>query len=172
MLRSIAIAAVSLILFGCPAQTVNVAPAPESGSDETYEVGQTVPVDMKIYHISGIVSDGAESLTRQTAPAQGYARSYDGYGYASYFGAVQSGKGFVRLLVEESDSPIARKGNVVILKVEDTKAIVLAAGDVVSFKCRTQYESLSAVAGNEILSEDGMVKELDYCRLATPEISK
>lgn len=153
-----------IVLAGCAPQ----APAPDSGSGLAYGVGQTIPIDTKIYHVDGIVSSGTESLTRQVSPAGGTMRSYDGYGYGSFWGPTVASKGFVRIKVTKSDSLLAVVGDTAVLKVEDTKAIVLTDGDKVSFKCRAQFESLSAITNSETLSEDGGVWELDYCRMTTP----
>lgn len=86
---------------------------------------------------------------------------------------MTGGKGYVRLLVSstEPETETAPKGDVVILKVVDTKATALKDGDRVTFKCRRQYENVAAVKENEKFDRSTFgTWEMDYCRLASPVI--
>jgi len=130
--------------------------------------------DPVIYTIKGEVVGDINSVVRQSAPAQGSVSGYStgswGYVGGSFVGPQISGKNFVRLLVQSSDCSLAKYGELVILKVEDTKATALLPGDIVTFRCRVEYEVLTAVLTNETFSKDKQVKEIDWCRFAVPTI--
>jgi hypothetical protein len=163
---------VVLVLVGL-AGCANQPPLPESDSSQEFAAGQGgIPVDDNVYTITGKVVGEVESLVRQTSPGQGFI-SGTGYGvYGSYFGPEFDGKGFVRLEVMTSDSRLAPKGSIVILKVTDTKASVLLPGDTVCFKCRHQYEAIAAVRNNETFDQEKLETwEIDYCRLVSPVVS-
>ncbi len=164
---------VVVVMAGCAGQ----APQPASDSPQIYETGARVPVDDTVYLISGQVVGDIASLSGQTAPAQGDITGLGarGIGYVggSYFGAEFGGKGFVRLLVHtaEPTTRLAPPEEIVIIKTSDTKASILLPGDVVTFKCRAQYEAVAAVRENESFNADKVETwELDYCRLLTPVI--
>jgi hypothetical protein len=161
----------ALFLVGCA--STDLAPPPESDSAQSYSADARVTVDDNVYEITGIVAGDVDSLVRQTEAARGSIAG-SGYGfYGTYFGPEFGGKGFVRLLVEESDSRLAPAGEIVILKTMDTKAIVLVPGDKVTFRCRAQYEAVAAVRDYETFdSEKVETWELDYCRLLTPVINR
>lgn len=154
----------------------NIAPAPDSDSSQNFssQPGFGIPVDDAVYTITGKVIGDVESLTRQTEAAQGSYGRYGNYATGVYFGAEFGGKGFVRLFVHTSDSELAPPESIVIIKTSDTKASALLPGDVVTFKCRAQYEAVAAVRDRETFdmaaSEKLATWELDYCRLFTPEI--
>jgi hypothetical protein len=162
-----------LLLFGCQ----GAAPQAASDSPQTYTANARIPVDDNVYTISGQVVGEVASLSQQTTPAQGdvtgLAAKVYGYLGGTYFGAEFGGKGFVRLLVHSASpsTPLAPPEEIVILKTTDTKASVLYPGDVVTFKCRAQYEAVAAVRENESFNEDKVETwELDYCRMMTPVI--
>lgn len=157
-------------LAGC----ADTAPQPSSDSPQTFTaVGDGIPVDDGVYLISGTVVGDVESLVQQTTPARG-SMAGSAYGaYGSYFGPEFGGKGFVRLYVESSESKLAPKGSIVILKVTDSKASVLLPGDSVEFKCRHQYEAVAAVRNAETFNAEKLETwEIDYCRLTTPQIGQ
>lgn len=161
---------VIVILTGC----ANTAPQPVSDSPQGFTTtSDGVPVDDGVYLISGTVVGDVESLVRQTTPARG-SMAGSAYGaYGSYFGPEFGGKGFVRLHVASSDSKLAPKGSIVILKVTDSKASVLLPGDNVEFKCRHQYEAVAAVRNSETFNAEKLETwEIDYCRLTTPQIGQ
>lgn len=164
---------VAVLAIGCGGK----APAPASDSPQTYDASARVPVDDTVYTISGQVVGDVASLSQQTTPAQGDVTGLTGRGYGylggSYFGAEFGGKGFVRLLVHTTEpaTPLAPPENIVIVKTTDTKAAVLLPGDVVTFKCRAQYEAVAAVRENESFNQSKVETwELDYCRMVTPVI--
>ncbi|MEZ4639803.1 MAG: hypothetical protein R2856_33400 [Caldilineaceae bacterium] len=150
-----------------------------SDSPQTYSASARIPVDDNVYTITGMVVGDIASLSQQTTPAQGDVLGLQGRGYGylggSYFGAEFGGKGFVRLLVRSAQpsTPYAPPEQIVVLKTTDTKAVVLLPGDVVTFKCRAQYEAVAAVRENEAFNESKLETwELDYCRMVTPVITK
>jgi hypothetical protein len=162
----------ALLLTACAAEeSVGRAPAPDSDSEQRYEYYSQVTVDDNVYEIRGIVAGELESLVRQTEAARGSVAG-SGFGFfGTYFGPELGGKGFVRLLVQESNSDLAPVGETVILKVTDTKAIVLVPGDSVTFRCRAQYEAIAAVREQETFDSEKLATwELDYCRLLSPVI--
>lgn len=160
-----------VVLLGACAPVTDTAPRPESDSSQAYGYDARTPVDDNVYEIAGVVTGAVDSLVRQTEAARGSVAG-SGYGfYGTYFGSEFGGKGFVRLLVRRSNSPLAPIGEIVILKTTDTKAIVLVPGDEVTFLCRAQYEAVAAVRDNETFDPDKVETwELDYCRLLTPVI--
>jgi hypothetical protein len=163
----------ALVVVGCGGQ----APQPASDSPQTYNTNARIPVDDNVYTISGQVVGDVASLSQQTTPAQGDVTGLAGRGYGylggSYFGPEFGGKGFVRLLIHSAqpETPLAPLEEIVVVKTTDTKASVLLPGDVVTFKCRAQYEAVAAVRENEPFNEDKLATwELDYCRMVTPVI--
>ena len=92
----------------------------------------------------------------------------------AYFGPQFGGKGFVRLFVYSAEpaTELARPENIVILKTSDTKASALLPGDIVTFKCRAQYEAVAAVRNAETFNKEALETwELDYCRMISPLIT-
>lgn len=171
MFLIVVLSVIGMTLAGCMADR---APQPSSDSPQAFLANPDgVPVDDGVYVISGIVIGDVESLVRQTAPARG-TMAGSAYGaYGSYFGPELGGKGFVRLHVQSSDSKLAPKGSIVILKVTDTKASVLLPGDTVEFKCRHQFEAVAAVRDSETFDAEKLETwEIDYCRLTAPIIGQ
>jgi hypothetical protein len=173
MRKSILLLLLVLLLTACRGQ----APQPVSDSPQTYETGARIPVDDSVYTITGQVVGEVASLSQQTTPAEGELTGLAarGYGYmgGSYFGPEFGGKGFVRLFVFTVDpsTRLAPPEEIVIMKTTDTKAAALLPGDIVTFKCRAQYEAVAAVRENESFNQAKVETwELDYCRMATPVI--
>lgn len=145
-------------------------PAPESSNGLSYAWLTTIPVDTQVYTITGTVAAEVESLVRQSAPAQAQTYSTDNASFGSYYGPQLNGKGMVRLTVEASDAELAPVGSTVILKLDDTKGILLLPGDQVTFKCRAQFEAIAAVMNRQEFDPAAGTWELDYCRLTTPVV--
>jgi len=179
---SIALALLLALLFGAESCDDGGPsnPTPDSDSQQKYDTENgkaTIPVDTQAYVITGQVVGPVNDLTHQVSPAQG---SQDGYligGYGSmngsFTGAQTEGKSFVRLFVTSAQpsTDLAPVGEVTIIKASDTKAQALINGDIVTFKCRRQYEALAAVQENQKFDEAGdETWELDYCRLDKPVI--
>lgn len=156
-----------LILFVVGCQR---APAPDSSSGLSYAWRTTIPVDTNVYTISGTVDTDVDSLIRQSRPAQAQSYSAEGVSYTAVSGAEVSGKGMVRLVVAQSDAALAPVGSTVILKLDDTKGVMLLPGDQVTLKCRAQFEAIAAVMQRQAFDENAGTWELDYCRLATPVV--
>lgn len=148
------------------------APAPESSSGLNYAWRTTIPVDTNVYTIGGTVANDVDSLIRQTAVAQAQSYGAEGVSYGTYTGPEISGKGMVRLLVTSSDSELAPVGSTAILKLDDTKGVMLLPGDIVTFKCRAQFEAIAAVVNRQAFDEAAGTWELDYCRLVTPIVTQ
>lgn len=154
-------------------------PTVTSDSDQSYGLDAEgeqfkIPTDTKAYLITGEVVSSVNTVSRQTSPAQGemYGSAYGASG--TFYGETVKGKGMVRLLVKTASPSTteAQPGNVSILKVADTKGSALLPGDVVSVKCRRQFEAIAAVQENQKFDEkrDG-TWELDYCRLVSPVVA-
>jgi len=146
------------------------APAPESSSGLNYAWRTTIPVDTNVYTIRGKVDNDVESLLRQTQVAQAQTYSAEGVSYGNFSGPEISGKGMVRLVVAASDSELAPVDSTVILKLDDTKGVMLQPGDSVTLKCRAQFEAIAAVVNRQSFDEAAGTWELDYCRLASPVV--
>lgn len=168
-----AAALASAIMFGAESCESESDPSVESDSSQSYASGSKVESDTNAYLIKGEVVGPVNETTRQVTPGQGDIFGYNGYLNGSFTGPVEKGKGFVRIRVESASpsTDLAPVGQVTIVKTSDTKAKALMNGDVVSFKCRRQYEAVAAVRNNQKFDKksDG-TWELDYCRLATPVI--
>lgn len=150
------------------------SPGPDSDSAQSYD-GGTIPIDKNVYTIRGKVSSPVDSLTRQTQPASGSLFGINGYVSGNFSGPVQSGKSFIRLEVQtaQPSTDLAPEGGLIIIKATDTKATALSAGDVVTFKCRRQYEAVAAVENGQSFDKNADATwELDFCRLASPVVGK
>ena len=157
------------LLLGC---NVERAPRADSDSSSNFSDEYRVPIDRNVYHIAGKIVGEREELVRQTSPASGSMYSYNGYSSGSFTGPEFSGKSFVRVEIIYSDSELATRGNIVILKVTDTKIFGVVMGDTVSFVCRAQAELVAAVLNNEKPSEEQVTWELDYCRMEVPMVTR
>lgn len=178
---TVLIALATLLLVGACAE--GTAPQVDSDSSQSYKndgKSSRVPIDDHVYEITGEVVGPVNSVTRQVKAAEGSTSGtlYGNYGSmsGSYFGEINKGKGYVRILVSSaSPSTVsAQEGSVSILKVTDTKATALEEGDVVTFKCRRQYEAIAAVRDNQKFNaKDTRLEtwELDYCRMESAVIS-
>lgn len=158
--------------------------APKVESQQTgtsYAGNPSAPVDKNVYLVTGEVAGQVNSLTRQTKPATGSVDTPTCYGTSGCFGGgggtfmgpVEAGKGFVRVLIQDvtPNTDLATPGQLDILKVVDTKATALQAGDVVTFKCIRQFEAVTASVKNQKFDQDvDGTWELDYCRMATNEV--
>lgn len=170
----VALLLVMLVLSGAMCDS-NAAPAPESDSSQSFNSDARIPVDDNVYTITGQVVGEVSSITRQTQAGHGsisgFSSSGSGYVGGSFYGPEFGGKGFVRLYIEHSDSPLAPVEGIVLIKSSDTKGSALLPGDRVTFKCRAQYEAVAAVRENESFDTNKLATwELDYCRLSTPTI--
>jgi hypothetical protein len=127
------------------------------------------PEDTNMYVIRGRVISDVDSLTRQVTSASGAM-----YGnYAHYTGPVVDGKSFIRisLMSANPNLPDAEIGQVILIKVVDTKAQALLPKDVVTFKCRRQYEAVARLNSEEIDWKKQETWEIDECRLASIVLS-
>lgn len=170
-LAALILGALALTACGSDAES---NPAPESDSQVDFKDGSTIPVDKNVYLIQGEVIGEVNETTRQVSPAEGSISGSQYYVSGSFTGPITDGKGFVRIRVQKIDPVLgyAPVGDVVILKTSDTKAKALLNGDVVQFKCRSQYEAVAAILKNERFDETKFATyELDYCRLAAPVIT-
>jgi hypothetical protein len=166
-----------LLLVSCKGFTYDEQPRPSSDSEQRYEHSDVkdvrIPVDDAVYTIEGQVVADVETMSRQVAPASGFYTQ----DYGAFFGERFGGKGFVRLFVH-SVSPataLAEPNQITLIKTSDTKASALLVGDIVTFRCRAQYEAVAAIRLDEAFNA-AKVKEVeawewDYCRLVTPSIS-
>jgi hypothetical protein len=144
----------------------NVAPRPVSDSTEQYHGGE-VPVDDNVYTIRGVVIGQPIQMVRLVEPA--YVKES-----GELVNAQAEGKSLVRLLVHDVDpeTRLATTAGSILLKATDIKAAGLQPNDVVTFRCRAQYEAVAAVRKRETFQADRVgTWELDYCRLATPLVS-
>jgi len=156
----------------------NQQPSADSDSSQSYKDGSKIPVDDNYYVIKGEVVGQVNNLTRQVKPAEGsIGGSSYGNGYSSFSGTftgpIEAGKGFVRLKIETTspNAPEAAPGEAVILKTSDTKVTALQPGDIITFKCRRQYEAVAAVRDNSDFDKNKAgTWEFDFCRLETPRL--
>lgn len=66
---------------------------------------------------------------------------------------------------DENWTQLAHVNDYLLLKIEDTKATGLVAGDTVALTCREQWEIVGAVGVGEIPFLRNVVREFDLCRL-------
>jgi len=141
-----------------------------------FAMGARTEIDENIYVISGTVEELPQSLVRQYSAASGRVGGFSsgGTGYVSgyYHGDVLDGKSFIRFRVDtvSPGTALAKRGDIVILKVTDTKATALLHGDKVEFKCRAQHEPVAATLDGEYITPAHSTWELDYCRLTSPAV--
>lgn len=180
--RAVATLIAVLLLAACGSSGSSPkAPKPESDSRIAFAGDDRIPIDDAIYNITGQVVADVSSLTRQVKPGGGTISAptcfgtsgcYGGGG-GSFFGPTESGKGYIRLMVQSSKpaSDMAREGTVVILKSTDTKGTALLPGDIVTFRCRRQYEAVAPVQENVKLdAKRDETWEWDFCRLMLPVV--
>lgn len=177
----ILVAILSTFMFAAESCDENSAPSADSDSRQKYADGSTIPVDDNVYELKGEVIGPVNEVTRQVEPSKGSLSGPACYGTSGCFGGtsgtftgpIEAGKTFIRLRVQSASpsTDLAPIGDVSIIKTSDTKAAALLTGDIVTFKCRRQYEAVAAVRDNEKFNADKLETwELDYCRLATPVI--
>lgn len=164
---------------GVPSQ-VQVYPTPNAvapGKDGSYVTGYGANQDLHIYDLTGVV---------QTAPGNISNYSYSSSvtavnGYASgYSSGGTDGKGIVKFLItgityknpyeghggdDKGYEPMAKAGEVWVLKFVDSSASVLAAGEKVTVRCRIDRDFMPAVGDQEYPSVDGITAEFDFCRV-------
>lgn len=147
-------------------------PTAESDSFQNFDVRTKPPVDKNIYTITGTVVGDITSKERQIRAASGSLTAVDGIATGTYYGPQYTGRGIVRLQVESvNPSTVSLSvGEVAILKTGDLKAVALLIGDKVQFKCRRDAEAIAAVVNNEEITAKHIVWEMDYCRLAVPNV--
>ena len=157
-------------------------PRAESDSQQSFntrgESDGRIPVDDNVYVITGKVTGPVSSLERQVGGGYRTSSTTDVNGVPIttyyYVPPIINGKGFVRLFVHNASpqTDMAQPERIAILKTTDTKVTALFEGDIATFKCRAQYESVAAVRNNETFDPDKLQTwELDYCRLVSPVIS-
>lgn len=148
-----------LLLSGCN--------SPKSDSGIEFLPAE-IPIDPDIFTLRGTVV--TDILSIQTTQAQGYSSATQYYGYST-FSLWQEGKGFVRLLVDDASpmTNLAEPGTTIIIKTTDTKLKAILPGDMITLKCRAQYENVAATRVNEVIDiERYGTWELDFCRMVTP----
>jgi hypothetical protein len=180
----------AVVLFaaqGCDEETAPTVDSDNGSASyvdaEHPEKSAKAPIDKKVYELTGEVVGPVNSVTRQVKPAEGSSSGFVsgsapggfyGYSSGSYFGEVTGGKGYVRLLVTAvgtNTTDLAKIGDVSILKVSDIKATALVEGDVVTVKCRRDFEAIAPVAVNQRFHADEVgTWELDYCRMPSAVI--
>ena len=159
------------------------------GANGNYAANYALPAVTTVYVITGTVLAAPSSIQQYSFQGETHGSSYNGYGSVSgYISGGTTGKGFLRLKVESVDfhdpyvdngvtkrsenwTPLVAEGNVVLLKTTDSKASALGAGDTVTFLCREQNEWVDAVAQNEIPTTSEVTRELDYCRMLSPQLT-
>lgn len=159
-----------LLLGACESDS---APKPDSDNrSANFHSEERVPVDENIYTIKGEVYGDPEDLTRQVSPGGAAITGFNGFVSGSAWGPEMSGKGFVRVATSsiEPDPEFASSGDVVLIKTADTKMAALVPGDVVTIKCRAQYEAIAPILRNERITDKSETWEFDFCRLASPDI--
>lgn len=149
-----------------PALLAACAPGKTVESDSGYTYGPVLgkaprlPLDDTIYTITGTVDGHPVSMrsTKALTSTDDTVTVLD-----------TTGKGFVRVRVEESSWPPARPEDLVILKTTDTNVLALEEGDPVTFRCRAQAEAVAPSYTGQVYDEELAVTwELDFCRLLSP----
>lgn len=148
------IALLFVFIVGCQPTTPTISTTDNSGS----------PTDSGMYIITGRVVADTESLTRQIQPTTG---TVYGSGYGYFRGEVIDGKTFIRLQIIKSSPqlPDAENGQIVIIKGVDTKLQMVLPGDIITLKCRRDYEAVARFLTEEIDWEKQATWEIDYCRM-------
>lgn len=161
------LAMVTVVLTGC----VPAAPSVTQAAAQP-----AAPLnDPTLFDVTGVVVGEVGSLARQTKPASGSVVGVSGGAtYGSYVGPQIGGKSFVRIQVQAMAPRVvlAQIGDIVVLKGEDSKLSILSPGDLVTVRCRLDYEAITAtnVSGAKDSSQQNGVWEFDVCRMLTPVI--
>ncbi len=174
-------------LTGCSGSDNGAKPtlAP-SDSDSNISFDGEKPTDTNTYLITGVVVDMRSIRTGQETTSNteiDLLGPFEG-AFWPIFGidsslqtsgsSVETGKGFIRFDVTASEAIAeAPVGSQIILKTTDSKSFLLVPGDIVTFKCRRDFEPVAAVNVGEKVSEAKHgTWELDYCRLLTPIVER
>jgi hypothetical protein len=157
------------------------------GADGKYISNKGAGQDLHIYDITGIVQAKPEDNVtyRFESRISGSSGRYGGY-TSGYANGGTNGKGIIRFLItdvkitdpyeghREKEStgyePLVEAGDVVPLKTVDAGAMILAAGDRVTFRCRIDSDFSVAVAEQENPTTASITQELDFCRIYPPKI--
>lgn len=173
-MKKLVLLLVAVLAFGaCSFDKTTDPYAQSDNEDASFKNNPHIPVDRNLYVLSGEIVADVASVTRQVDAGGGQIYGYNGYVSGSVNGSRYAGKGYVRLHVQSltPKANFAGVGDVVILKTTDLKAAALLPGDVVTFKCRAQYESVAAIQTNERFERDAYATwEFDFCRMPTPDI--
>lgn len=200
-MKQLLIYLVTLVIVGCGAQTQQVGEAPQAqggvptpalaapGQNGNYAPGYGVPQPMEVYIITGTVEAAPGSIQQFSFEGRTSGSSYNGYGHSSgYISGGTDGKGIVRLRVatiewhnayveagvlkrDEAWTPLAQPGDIVIIKVEDTRGTQFIAGDQLILLCREQWEFVGAVGVNEIPTLNNVSREFDLCRMRDGKVT-
>lgn len=170
-------------------QTVPTPQPVPPGADGNYASNYALPAVTTVYTLTGTVLSAPGSLQQSSFSGSSSASMINGYGSASgYISGGTTGKGFVRFKVQhigwfdpyvdsgvttrsEAWTPLAKSGDIIMLKTIDSKASALGGGDIATFMCREQYEFVSAVAKDEIPTTASVTREFDECRMITPQFT-
>ncbi len=150
-----------LLLTACSTRT----------SDSGYSV-KTVGkrIDSNIYILN--VTMLGTPLSNKNVEGESVSRQYsDIYGYGNSR-LWQDGKGLVSVHVNSINPSLdyVKPGTDIVLKTTDLKIMAISEGYSFEVRCRNDYEPVAALQNNEITTDRYDTYELDYCRMANPQI--
>lgn len=171
-----------------PDQSTIPTPQPvPPGQNGTYANGYALPAVTAIYSITVDVLAAPGSVSQYSFQGSQSGSTYNGYGHMTgYISGGTSGKGLIRAKIVtfswddpykdimhqgEQWTPLVKVGDTVLLKTEDSKAAALGEGDRVTFLCREDQEFVAPAAINEIPTTKSVTRELDNCRMLSPQIT-
>lgn len=127
-------------------------------------------IDSNIYILN--VTMLGEPTSNKNLGGEGVSRQYsDIYGFGSSR-LWQDGKGMVSVHVNSISPSLdyMKAGMDVVLKTTDLKIMAIDPGYSFEVRCRSDYEPVAALQDNEITNDRYDTYELDYCRMANPQI--
>ena len=127
-------------------------------------------IDSNIYILN--VTMLGEPMSNKNIGGEGVSRQYsDIYGFGNSR-LWQDGKGMVSVHVNSISPSLdyLKAGMDVILKTTDLKIMAIDPGYSFEVRCRSDYEPVASLQDNEISNERYDTYELDYCRMANPQI--
>ena len=151
-----------MVLTGCSTRT----------SDSGYSlktVGKRIDSNIYILNVTML----GDPISNKNIGGEGVSRQYsDIYGYGNTR-LWQDGKGLVAVHVN-SISPALdyiKPDSDIVLKTTDLKIMAIGEGYSFEVRCRSDYEPVASLQDNELTNDRYDTYELDYCRMANPQIT-
>lgn len=131
--------------------------------------GPCLPIDTNVYKIRVEVVGETVSNSKVSGSMSGFAA----YGFGAVNGRIWTdGKGVLLVRLVEINPSFGgfAPGDLIVIKTTDLKVINLPAGTINDLVCNRDTEVLSPTYAGQVLTDDQVTYELDWCRMVTPKI--